>query len=279
MGYQSNNVFVNRDNLEYIRTSHLVAGFEYNTTFDAKFSVEGYFKKYANYPFITRQQVSLANLGAGFGVIGNEPATSTNGGRAYGLEFLYQQRLFKGFYGIFAYTFGRSEFENPKDELVPSSWDLRNIISATMGYQFKRGWEMGVKYRSQTGLPFTPDAAESNVKAIWDVNGQAIPNYALLNTLRTNAFNTFDLRIDKKWYGKRITWNVYLDIQNLLGGKVNRPITLLNRPLDKDLKPIGEAPFVKDASGKNVLPLRYETKIIKSSQGNTTPNLGLQIDF
>ena len=111
MGYQSNNVFVNRDNLEYIRTSHLVAGFEYNTTFDAKFSVEGYFKKYANYPFITRQQVSLANLGAGFGVIGNEPATSTNGGRAYGLEFLYQQRLFKGFYGIFAYTFGRSEFE------------------------------------------------------------------------------------------------------------------------------------------------------------------------
>ena len=179
-------------------------------------------------PFLMREQVPLANLGAKFGVIGNDVATSTNAGKAYGIEFLYQQRLYKGFYGILAYTFGRSQFENPKGDLVASSWDSRNIISATMGYQFKHGWEVGAKFRSQTGLPYTPDAAESNIKAIWDVNGQAIPNYAQLNTLRTNAANTLDFRVDKKWYGKRITWNVYVDIQNLFGATVNRPITLLD---------------------------------------------------
>ncbi len=275
LGYQQKGIFVNKDNLKYIRTTHLVGGFEYNTKFDAKFSVETYFKRYANYPFLTREQVSLANLGANFGVIGNDLATSTNAGKAYGIEFLYQQRLYKGFYGIFAYTFGRSQFENPKNDLVPSSWDSRNIISATMGYQIGKGWEAGIKFRSQTGLPYTPDALESNIKAIWDVNGQALPNYAQLNTLITNAFNTLDLRIDKKWYGKRITWNVYLDIQNLLGASVNRPITLLDRPLDADLKPIGEAPTFKDSKGV----LRYKTKVIENKTGNTTPSLGLQIDF
>jgi hypothetical protein len=275
LGYQQGGVFVNKDNLKYIRTGHLVAGFEYNTKFDAKISVESYFKSYNNYPFLKREQVSLANLGGGFGVIGNEPATSTNAGKAYGIEFLYQQRLFKGFYGILAYTFGRSQFENTKGDLIASSWDSRNIISATAGYQFKRGWELGVKYRSQTGLPYTPDAAESNVKAIWDANGQAIPNYTQLNTLRTNAFNTLDIRIDKKWFGKKITWNVYMDIQNALAGTVSRSITLLDRPLDANLKPTGPAPTFVDSKGI----VRYKTKQIKSTQGNRTPNLGLQIDF
>jgi hypothetical protein len=275
LGYQQNGVFVNQDNLKYIRTSHLVGGFEYNTKFDSKISIETYYKQYANYPFLTREQISLANFGTGFGVIGNEPATSTNAGKAYGIEFLYQQRLYKGFYGIFAYTFGRSQFENPKSDLIPSAWDSRNIISATMGYQFKRGWEVGIKYRSQTGLPYTPDAPESNIKAIWDVTGQALPNYSLLNTLRTNAFNTLDMRIDKKWYGKKITWNVYMDIQNALGATVNRSITLLDRPLDANLKPIGDAPTYTDPKGI----VRYKTKVIESTQGNTTPALGVQIDF
>lgn len=63
LGFQQNNQFVNEDRLKYIQNSHVVGGFEYNTTFDAKFSVEGYFKRYKNYPFLLREQVTLANLG------------------------------------------------------------------------------------------------------------------------------------------------------------------------------------------------------------------------
>ena len=92
LGFQENKVFVNQQNLKYIQAQHVVAGFEYNTKFDSKISVEGYFKKYKNYPFLTRNQVSLANLGADFGAVGNEPATSISEGRTYGIEFLFQQR-------------------------------------------------------------------------------------------------------------------------------------------------------------------------------------------
>jgi hypothetical protein len=275
LGFQQNKVFVNQDNMKYIRAEHVVAGLEFNTKFDSKISIEGYFKNYKNYPFLTRPQISLANLGAGFGAIGNEAATSTSKGRSYGIEFLFQQRLYKGFYGIFAYTYGRSEFTDGKGNYAPSAWDSRNIAVATLGYQFKRNWEVGIKYRASTGLPYTPDAPQSNIVSLWQATGQAIPDYTQLNTLRTNSYNTFDFRIDKKWYGKKATWNVYFDIQNMLGAAVSVPRTLLDRPLDANKKPIGEAPIFTGTDG---IP-RYKTKVLNNSTGNATPSIGLQIDF
>ena len=276
LGFKQNNAFINKDNLKYIRASHIVGGFEFNTKTDSKFSIEGYYKKYANYPFLLTQQVTLANLGGDFGVIGNESATSTAKGRTYGAEFLFQQRLFKGFYGIVAYTFGHSDFEDRNKKLVPSAWDSRHSAVATLGYQLKRNWEVGVKFRAATGIPYTPDAPESNIIDIWNANGRAIPDYTnQLNAGRTKGYSTLDFRIDKKWFGKKATWNLYLDVQNLTGTAVSRPQTLLDRPLDVDKKPIGEAPTFKDDKGLG----RYKTKVINDAVGNATPSIGLQVDF
>ena len=275
LGYQQGKVFVNQPNMKYIKAEHVVAGFEFNTKFDSKISIEGYFKNYSNYPFLLRNQVSLANLGANYGAIGNEAANSTSKGRTYGIEFLFQQRLYKGFYGIFAYTYGRSEFTDGKGNYAPSAWDSRNIAVATLGYQFKRNWEVGVKYRASSGLPYTPDAASSNIVALWQANGKAIPDFARLNSQRTGSFNTFDFRVDKKWFGKKATWNVYFDIQNTLGAAVVVPQTVLNRPLNANKRPIAEAKIFKDANGVE----RYETKQLDNSTGNATPSIGLQIDF
>jgi hypothetical protein len=276
LGFKQNNSFVNKNNLKYIKATHFVGGFEYNTTSDSKFSIEGYYKKYSNYPFLLTQQVTLANLGGDFGVIGNEPATSTAQGRTYGAEFLFQQRIFKGFYGIVAYTYGHSDFEDRTGKLIPSAWDSRHAAVATLGYQFKRNWEIGMKLRTATGIPYTPDAPESNIVALWDVNGRALPDYTnQLNARRTAGYTTLDFRIDKKWFGKKVTWNLYFDLQNATGTAVSRPQTLLDKPLDANQKPIGDAPIFTDAAGLK----RYKTKVINDNQGNATPSIGLQVDF
>jgi hypothetical protein len=276
LGFKQNNDFINQKNLKYIRTTHLVSGFEYNTNTDAKISIEGYYKNYANYPFLLREQVTLANLGGDFGVVGNEPAISRSNGRTYGIEFLFQQRLYKGIYGILAYTLGRSEFEDRNGQLKPSAWDSQHTAVATLGYQFKRNWEIGFKLRAASGVPYTPDAPESNIVAIWDANGQAIPDYAnQLNAVRTNGFTTFDFRVDKKWFGKKVTWNLFFDIQNATGSVVSRPQQILDRPLDADKKPIGNAPTFVDAKGIT----RYKTKLIEDTNGVATPSIGLQVEF
>jgi CarboxypepD_reg-like domain/TonB-dependent Receptor Plug Domain len=278
MGFQQNGVFVNKDALKFIRSSHIVGGLEYNTPFDSKITIEGYYKGYENYPFLLGQpsdSIALANLGGDFGVIGNQKAISQAKGRSMGLEFLFQQRIYKGFYGIVAYTLGKSEFQDKKQQYVVSSWDSRHIVALTLGKQLPKNWEIGAKFRFQTGLPYTPDADFSNIKSIWDRAGRALPNYNLLNTERTNNINTLDFRVDKKWFWKTTTLNLYLDIQNALSNSVSRPIQILDLPLDADKNPIGDPIKYTDANGIE----RYKVKTIQNATGNLLPSIGLTIEF
>jgi hypothetical protein len=278
MGYNEGGRFVNRDqNITYIRNKQLVAGLELNTNFSAKITVEGYFKDYDNYPFLTREQVSLANIGADFGVIGNEPSTSTGGGRAYGLEVLYQQRLYKGFYGLASYTLGRSEFTNGAGNYLPSSWDARHILNTTLGKQLGKNWEIGARYRFQTGLPRTPFASDSDLVEKWNRNQAAVFDFSRINTLRASSFGFLDMRIDKKWFFKRWDINLYLDIQNLTSASIPGETLILDRPLDENGRPIGNAVIANPTAPLN--QQRYKLKSIDDSTGNLLPVIGIVVSL
>jgi hypothetical protein len=96
LGYRDSqtNDLVNKTNdVTYIKSSHVVGGLEFNLKRNSRVTVEGFYKHYDNYPFLLEDSISLANLGADFGVIGNAPVKSTSIGRSYGLEFLFQQKL------------------------------------------------------------------------------------------------------------------------------------------------------------------------------------------
>ena len=276
LGYQEDGTLINRENdVEYIRSTHLVTGIEYNTATSSKITLEGYYKRYNNYPFLLRDQVTLANLGGDFGVIGNEAAVSRSDGQTYGLEFLFQQRLYKGFYGIAAYTLGWSEFEDKNENFVASSWDARHIVNMTLGKRFGKDWEIGVNWRFQTGLPFTPYADASSLVSNWIVNGRGLLNYNLLNTERTAASSTIDMRIDKKWFFKKWSLNLYLDVENITGNAVGRDELILDRPLDENNMPIGD-PIIENPDAP-FAEQRYKTKLINTGQGTVLPSIGIQI--
>lgn len=271
LGYRdSTGTLVNKDNgVTYISCKHLVAGFEYDPTLDLKFTLEGFYKIYANYPFLTQDSVTIANLGSDFGVIGNAPVVSTAQGRAYGAEFLAQQKLFKGFYGIVAYTFYYSQFTNAAGNYVASSWDDRNIVSLTLGKKLKRNWEIGAKWRYQGGGPYTPyNVGLSMEKNVWNITGQGIPDYALLNTQRLPAVNQLDIRVDKKIFAKKWSYDFYVDIQNVLNEEFN-------------LQPY--LSVVRDANGNPVTdpsnPNSYEPNFINNVSGNLLPTIGVIIQF
>jgi hypothetical protein len=278
LGYQEEGVFVNKENgIKFIRNNHVVAGFEYNTASSSKISIEGYYKLYNDYPFLLRDSLNLANLGGDFGVIGNEPAISRSEGRAYGVEFLFQQRLYKGFYGIAAYTLGWSEFEDKNGEFVPSSWDARHILNMTLGKRFGNNWEIGLAWRFQTGLPFTPFDASSSLVQNWDVNGRGVPNFNRLNTLRLEGSNTLDIRVDKKWFFDKWSLNVYLDIENITANAVNTNQLILDRPLDENNMPIGEGIITNPDAP--ISEQRYALKEIDDAAGTLLPSIGIMIEL
>ncbi len=278
MGYQQDGRFVNRDNgIRFIRNTHVVAGLEFNTAANSKITLEGYYKNWDNYPFLLRDRVSLANLGGDFGVVGNEPATPTSEGRSYGLEVLFQQRLYKGFYGILAYTLGRSEFEDANGRLIPSAWDARHIVNLTFGKKFGKNWEAGLNWRFQSGLPTTPFSEASSLVQNWDVNGRGIRDFSRLNTGRTAPINFLDVRVDKKWFFKKWSLNVFLDIENITGYAVGNDQLILDRPLDTQGNPIGGPVIINPDAPFN--EQRYRLKTINDASGTTIPSIGIMIEY
>jgi len=270
LGYRDNLAVLVNKNAKYIQNKQLVLGMEYNLP-NTRFTVEGFYKYYSNYPIIKtlNDSIPLANLGADFGVVGNKPVVGESHGRSYGVELFAQQRLNKGFYGIFSLTLYKSEFQNKNGTYVQSSWNNRYILSLTGGKILKRNWEIGAKFRLTGGSPYTPyDQSLSSLKTNFNVYPQGIPAYNLLNTQLPGVFYQLDARIDKKYYFKHYSFNFYFDMQNLTGYKYNRQPVFV--PL-------------KDASGNTMDvigdPSRIQTKSLAKKSGNVQPTLGLIFEF
>lgn len=271
LGYRDNaGVLKNKENgLRYIQADHFVIGTSYLAKFDAKFSLEGFYKKYNYYPFSINDSISLANLGSDFGIVGNEEVSSTSQGRSYGIEFLYQQKLIKGFYCLLAYTFVKSEFKTKFGNYAPSTWDSRNIISITGGKRFKKGWEIGFRWSFSGGAPYTPnDITTSSLTQVWDVNNSALLDYNQLNQRRGSSYHQLNIRIDKRFSFEKLSLNIYLDVQNVYNNKARTaPILLVQ----------------KDENGNRMIdpndPSRYLTKEIDNVSGIVQPSIGIILDF
>ncbi len=271
LGYRDvNGVLKNKENdLRYISADHFVLGTEYLTKFDSRFTLEGFFKSYNRYPFSLKDSLSLANVGSDFGIVGNEEVKSISTGRTYGVEFLYQQKMYKGFYAILAYTYVVSEFKDKNNSYVPTSWDSRNIVSLTGGKRFKKGWEVGFRWLFSGGSPYTPiDVATSSLIQNWDINGQGLLDINRLNTQRESNFHQLNLRVDKKIYLDKFNMNFYLDIQNAYGYKAKlAPILLVETDANDN-------PIVDPND-----PTRYKTKFIENTNGIVQPTLGIILEF
>ncbi len=235
LGFIQNGNLINQNTLKYIRNEQIVGGIEFNGKNNLRITAETYYKKYKNYPFSLRNGISLANVGGDFGVVGAEPLDSRGVGETYGVEILAQKRTLNDFYGIASYTFGHSRFSDINGSLKPSSWDSRHIVSLTGGKYFSRNWNIGARFRMQTGLPETPyDIARSQLVNVWNIANAPVSNYALLNSQRGNVVHQLDIRAEKKWIFSKWQMTFYVDVVNAYGSKSpsRLPVIALERGAD-----------------------------------------------
>lgn len=272
LGYRQDGNLVNKSN-KYIRSDHVVAGLEFIPTPTTRITLEGFSKMYDNYPVSVRDGISLANQGGNFGAIGNEAVTSTGKGRSRGIEFFVQQKLTKNFFGVLSYTYFQSEFTGKDGKYVASAWDTRNLISTQLGYKFKRGWELGLKWLYQGGAPYTPfDLATS--QRTYLTSGVGTEDYTRLNSQRLKAFSRVDFRVDKKWNYKKMSIDLFFDFQNaLLTANPAFPQYTFERTADNSGFKTNDGQALR-LDGSNAIPL-----ILANEDANFTPALGLVIEF
>jgi outer membrane receptor for ferrienterochelin and colicin len=258
---------------KYIQSQHWVAGAEFLPSSATRITLEGFYKSYANYPISILDRISLANKGTEFGAIGNEPVQQDGRGRAYGFEFFAQQKLTKRFFGVFSYTYYRSEFTDLSGKYIRAAWDNRHLLSLTWGYKFNRNWELGLKFRYQGAAPYTPfdlEASQLNFLTL----GSGISDYTQTNTLTLRAFNASDVRIDKKWNFRRFTLDVFLDVQNwYIAANPGLPQYTFKRNADNtDFVTTDGLPIKQN--GSNAIPV-----ILPNDEASVLPTLGFIIEF
>lgn len=257
----------------YIQATHYVAGFEYLPKSTTRFTIEGFYKSYSNYPVSVLDGISIANKGLEFGAIGNEPITQSGKGRAYGIEFFAQQKLTKNFFGVFSYTFYRSEFSGLNNKFVSASWDNRQLISMTAGYKLPKNWEIGLKFRYQGAAPFTPynePLSRVNYLAI----GSGVFDFSRINSMRLSAFNAADIRFDKKWNFKKTTLDFYIDITNFYGSEAKEADLYTFKRNQANTAFVTTDGMPVKADGSNAIPV-----YLKNSQSTILPSIGFIVEF
>lgn len=272
LGYQSAGVFTNKSS-NYIQSDHLVSGFEYIPKTGMRFTLEGFYKMYSNYPVSIVDGISLANKGGDFSVLGNEPVSAIGKGRSYGVEFQFQQKFTKNFYAVLSYTYYKSEFTNANGAYAPASWDNTHLLSFIGGYKFRRNYELGVKFRYQGGAPYTPfdmTASQRNYLS----SGAAVYDYSQFNQLRLGSFHSMDIRVDKKWNYRKWSLDVYLDITNLYRSvQPEYPKYTFARTADNSAFQTTDGQAIK-SDGSNAVPL-----VLKESDAVSIPTIGFIVEF
>lgn len=133
-------------------------------------------------------------------------------GHAYGLELIARKNVGR-WTGWIAYTYGRSYRKNPaKDDRVhPYVLDQPHSLTLIGSTALGKRWRVGGRVRYTTGNPYTPVAA-----AYMDGSGDWVAVDGALLSRRLPDFFQLDVRVDRSWQGAWGTWNLYLDIQNVI---------------------------------------------------------------
>ena len=142
-----------------------------------------------------------------------------------------------------------------------------------MGYKLPKQWEVGLKFRYQGAAPYTPFDLEKS-QANYLTLGTGVLNYALVNRERLPAFHSGDIRIDKKWNFRKISLDLFLDIQNFYASEnAGIPQYTFKRNDDNTSFVSTDGEPVK-VNGSNAIPF-----ILENTDRNLLPTIGFIVEF
>ena len=258
LGFKNLTEHFTNQNAKYTKSNHYVSGFDYSIGNASKISIEGFIKRYFDFPVSILDGVSLANKGADFEVLGNEDIVTIGEGRTKGIEFLFQQKLTRNFYGIFSYTFFKSEFTDINGDYLPSVWDSKHLSSFSGGYKLKRNWEISSRWRFAGKTPFVPYDLEASLNNYPNM----VLDYSQLGNVKIGNFSQIDVRFDKKWNKENLSINLFIEILNLLAQKIPSPT---------------EFGLERDDFGNILTPLNLVE--VDVNRESIIPSFGFSIDF
>lgn len=198
------------------RADHVVTGFSYVASPTLRFTVEGYWKSYKDYPVSSQfPALSLANVGDTFAVRDILfPLTSAGRGRVRGIEFFAEKKFSGKWFGQANLAFLRSRQAGLDGILRASTYDYPIVANAVGGYRLNAKWEFSVRANWLGGRPYTPfneAASRAQRRGIFDL--------AQVNALRLPDYARLDVRFDRTFTFRDKPLLVFIGAQNITNRK------------------------------------------------------------
>ena len=253
------------------RVSQASAGAEFQNGQTYRFSLEGYYKRYNNMPYLWDDNISFTQAIGAYVAVGDQVSSSIAQGRAYGLELFLQQKLKGTYWWTMSYNFGFSETRrNASLDWTPTVWDNRHNINLVLGKVWGKGWQIGAKYRWATGTPYTEFnpmlSAQTNN---WDVLQRGIFDMSNPMGARLPSYSVIDVRLDKTYNKKNYSLTWFLDLQNFTSSNIPlMPYLTLDRDEVTGLPRL-------DPSSTGT----YLVKTIASDTGRLLPTIGIILEI
>lgn len=201
--------------LKDIKCTHYIAGISYLLFDDTKLSLEGYYKKYDDYPVDTEDSTRiLINEGASYeGFINFNPMLSQGYGYARGVDINLHKKYSRNFYSNICYSYIDTRFYALDTSiLLKSVFTPEHIFKSNIGISLPKNFEIGAKFEYSKGKYYYP--IDSLMTAIED---RIIRDYTSLKEYP--PYHRLDLRLSRREYHKNFTIEWYWEANNVYNRK------------------------------------------------------------
>jgi len=203
-------------NTDFIRSHHIVAGWDHGFSNVFHLHVETYYQYLFNVPIETRQGSSFSALDQGSDYSRTFPDTLKNTGTGYnyGLEVTLSKSFSNGYYFLFTGSVFDSKAKGNDGVYRNSDYNSHFVLNLLGGYERKIGKNItlisGVKVTFAGGNLYSPpDMAASNRV------GDYVPIDSLRNTLEFKPYFRTDVKLGIRINGKRLTHEIAIDLVNV----------------------------------------------------------------
>ncbi len=203
-----------------------VIGLEYASDSDYAWRLEAYYKDMQKLIVSNPTQQSTAIQSNNSSVIDNY--LNAGKGDAYGVEFLINKAISNNWYGWLSIAYSKTErFNTLKGEEFTYQYDLPWIVNLVANYEINEKWQLGGRWRLQSGNLYTPIIGADAVYPKAE-NGQPDeqqppvfydPIEAQFNSERLEYFHRLDIRLDYETTVWNNAANIYFEILNVYGQK------------------------------------------------------------
>ena len=210
------------------QAEHYVLGLEFEGESDWAWRVETYYKDMDEL-VVSNPATQTTSLLQNIPVNSSQEYYLNEGeGTAYGVEILINKAISNSWYGWLSVAYSKTERVNKiTNEDFNYEYDLPWIVNLVGNYEIDQKWQLGLRWRFQSGALYTPVLDAEPVYPL-DNNGtpdssqQPIfydPIEGGFNSERFENFHRMDVRLDYQtlWWGKET--NVYFEVLNLYGKK------------------------------------------------------------